>query len=150
MSWRPVGPRVLGRPGRDGPGRPDSACQELQEAGRQPQASRLSSPENARPASRSFIPPLLLSSGLSVCASVFVLASRAQSLPARISWHRPPGCLPLGFCLPPGYCPCLDFGPGCPCERLVVLTSLGLSPHLGPFPICPGLHACLSLSWLPG
>lgn len=32
----------------------------------------------------------------------------------------------------------------------MVLTSLDLSPHLGPFTICPGLHACLSLlvAWL--
>lgn len=148
MSRRPVGPRVLGLPGR----------------GVQTVLTRSSGKREDSPRHPAFLPqrthalhhaPSFLLSFhplvcLSVCAPVFVSASRAQSLPVQISWPRPPGCPPLGFRLPSGYCPCLDFGPGCPCGRLVVLTSLGLSPHLGPFPIGPGLHACLSLlvAWL--
>lgn len=116
-----AGPRVRGAPFL--PGHP--------EAGRQPQASRLPSPGNARPARRSLHPrfvPLLLRPlvRLSVCASIFVSASRAGSLPVRILGPRPRGLPACSICLLWG------FGPWRPCKRLVVLTGLGLSPHLVP------------------
>lgn len=148
MSRRPTGPRVLGRPSR----------------GVQTELGRSSGKRKDSPRHPAFLPqrtlalhhaPSFLLSFhplvcLSVCASIFVSAYRTQSLLARILWPRPPCCPPLGLCLPSGYLPCLNFGPGHPCGRLVVLTGLDLSPPLGPFPICVGLHACFSLliAWL--
>jgi len=89
LTPSPGVPRALefrGARGRDWPGHPDSASQELREEGRQPQASRLSSPKIARPASCSLIPPTPPSFGQSFCLCLCL------SQPVRL--HLPKFCGP--------------------------------------------------------
>lgn len=89
LTPSPGVPRALefrGARGRDWPGHPDSASQELREEGRQPQASRLSSPKIARPASCSLVPPTPPSFGQSFCLCLCL------SQPLRL--HLPKFCGP--------------------------------------------------------